>query len=349
MLKNPSFSNGVMSPSQPPKSGIISPHQQHAMNQPGMSSQQHQQGMPQQSLPPGHNGIGPWNMPPQHLHGGMLPAHLHQQQNGLPPGMMPNRMQMPPHPHSNMMMAGPNPHGGMISPGLGQPQQAPPSNMTLNHHNHHHHINNLIRGPSPHGGMISPGSGAPRPQQQQQAPPPNMILNHQHLNNPNMIRGPSPHGGMVSPGAGQHQQPAAPSSSNMMMSHGGGFPHGHPHAGHPNQTVPGGGMMGMMMGGPPPPASLANSRVYPPNQPMIFNPQNPNAPPIYPCGVCHREVQGQVDQAIMCESGCNFWFHRTCVHMSAEAYHFLKSEIYAEWVCENCIHNKRINPIKFKF
>lgn len=42
---------------------------------------------------------------------------------------------------------------------------------------------------------------------------------------------------------------------------------------------------------------------------MVFNPQNPNAPPIYPCGVCHKEVHDN-DQAILCESGCNFWFHR---------------------------------------
>jgi hypothetical protein len=42
---------------------------------------------------------------------------------------------------------------------------------------------------------------------------------------------------------------------------------------------------------------------------MVFNPQNPNAPPIYPCGICHKEVHDN-DQAILCESGCNFWFHR---------------------------------------
>jgi len=50
-------------------------------------------------------------------------------------------------------------------------------------------------------------------------------------------------------------------------------------------------------------------QIYPPDQSMVFNPQNPNAPPIYPCGVCHKEVHDN-DQAILCESGCNFWFHR---------------------------------------
>jgi hypothetical protein len=50
-------------------------------------------------------------------------------------------------------------------------------------------------------------------------------------------------------------------------------------------------------------------QLYPPDMAMVFNPQNPNAPPIYPCGVCHKEVHDN-DQAIPCESGCNFWFHR---------------------------------------
>ncbi|KAJ8981952.1 hypothetical protein NQ317_002124 [Molorchus minor] len=35
----------------------------------------------------------------------------------------------------------------------------------------------------------------------------------------------------------------------------------------------------------------------------------PERAPIYPCGVCHKEVHDN-DQAILCESGCNFWFHR---------------------------------------
>jgi hypothetical protein len=54
---------------------------------------------------------------------------------------------------------------------------------------------------------------------------------------------------------------------------------------------------------------VSAGKIYPPDQPMVFNPQNPNAPPIYPCGICHKEVHDN-DQAILCESGCNFWFHR---------------------------------------
>ena len=44
-----------------------------------------------------------------------------------------------------------------------------------------------------------------------------------------------------------------------------------------------------MMPGPPGP--LGSGKIYPPNQPMVFNPSNPNAPPIYPCGGCHKEVK----------------------------------------------------------
>lgn len=57
------------------------------------------------------------------------------------------------------------------------------------------------------------------------------------------------------------------------------------------------------------PMPVSAGKVYPADQPMVFNSQNPNAPPIYPCGVCHKEVHDN-DQAILCESGCNFWFHR---------------------------------------
>lgn len=63
-----------------------------------------------------------------------------------------------------------------------------------------------------------------------------------------------------------------------------------------------------MYGGPKP-MPVSAGKVYPADTPMVFNPQNPNAPPIYPCGVCHKEVHDN-DQGLLCESGCNFWFHR---------------------------------------
>jgi hypothetical protein len=125
------------------------------------------------------------------------------------------------------------------------------------------------------------------------------------------------HGGMMSP----HQ---------MMINHQQGPP---PHG-------------GMMMMAPPMQPGM-NHKGYP-NQNMIYNQQNPNTPPIYLCGACNREVQVDTDEAIGCESGCNFWFHRACINMTHEALVFLKKEMYAEWVCDNCLHNKPISLIKFK-
>merc|ERR1719376_1086627 len=97
----------------------------------------------------------------------------------------------------------------------------------------------------------------------------------------------------------------------------------------------------------PSPLSMSSEKIYPSDQPMVFNPQNPNAPPIYPCGICHKEVHDN-DQAILCESGCNFWFHRVCTGLVEAAFHFLTQEIYAEWVCDKCFNCKEVPLVKFK-
>jgi len=115
-----------------------------------------------------------------------------------------------------------------------------------------------------------------------------------------------------------------------------------------------GGMMGP--GGPPPPGMLnrmsnpplsMNEKVYPPGQPMVFNSQNPSAPPIYPCGTCRREVHDN-DQAILCESGCNFWYHRACTGLTETAFVYLTQEVFAEWVCDSCFKQKEVPVVKFK-
>jgi len=114
----------------------------------------------------------------------------------------------------------------------------------------------------------------------------------------------------------------------------------------PGGPMPSGGGMqhpgGPMLGCIPP-----HGKIYPPNQPMVFNPANPNAPPIYPCGVCHKEIHDS-DQAILCESGCNFWFHRTCTGLTDLAYILLTKEVYAEWVCERCLSSRSIPLVKLK-
>ncbi|XP_022915513.1 protein pygopus-like [Onthophagus taurus] len=95
------------------------------------------------------------------------------------------------------------------------------------------------------------------------------------------------------------------------------------------------------------PMPVSAGKVYPADQPMVFNSQNPNAPPIYPCGICHKEVHDN-DQAILCESGCNFWFHRGCTGLTETAFQFLTAEVYAEWVCDKCLASKNIPLVKFK-
>ncbi|KAL1230300.1 Protein pygopus [Trichinella spiralis] len=110
--------------------------------------------------------------------------------------------------------------------------------------------------------------------------------------------------------------------------------------------------MAMMMqvenGAPPPLNSLSSlsARVYPSDQPMIFTSSNPNAPPICPCGKCHREIHDN-DQAIQCYRGCKFWFHRTCVGLLEEAWHMVINEPYAEWVCDSCLATKQIPCVIF--
>lgn len=91
----------------------------------------------------------------------------------------------------------------------------------------------------------------------------------------------------------------------------------------------------------------SNGKVYPSSASMVFNPSNPNAPPIYPCGICHKEVHDN-DQAILCESGCNFWYHRSCTGLTEIAFIMLTQEVYAEWACDHCLQSRNIPLVKMK-
>lgn len=116
---------------------------------------------------------------------------------------------------------------------------------------------------------------------------------------PNSMMGPNMGGPQMQMGNNGPGMPPHPQMGNMMGPMG---PNNGPNGMGPNP-------MGMNPYGPPKPMPVSAGKIYPPDQPMVFNPQNPNAPPIYPCGVCHKEVHDN-DQAMLCESGCNFWFHR---------------------------------------
>ena len=89
-----------------------------------------------------------------------------------------------------------------------------------------------------------------------------------------------------------------------------------------------------------------NDKVYPMDRPRVFNPTNPHAPPVYLCGICHKEVHDN-DQAIMCESGCSYWYHRACTGLTENAYALISNEVYAEWACNACFQ-KSVPIIKCK-
>jgi len=94
-------------------------------------------------------------------------------------------------------------------------------------------------------------------------------------------------------------------------------------------------------------STLGQDTIYPPGHPIIFNSSDPSTPPIYPCGICRKEVH-ENDQALMCESGCNFWYHRLCTGLTEAAFDFLTQEIYAEWGCDKCFRFKDVPLVKFK-
>lgn len=181
-----------------------------------------------------------------------------------------------------------------------------------------HHMGNAPPPPQPPGGgnnsnltPLNVNNSSPTTSLPIGTPNSNLNNNANNLpgsNNPNSMPvsgGPSP---MSNPS--MSNSPASMSMMSPMMGPNGQMGGMMPNQGGPN---PGGPQMGgnpnQMYSGPPKPMPVSAGKVYPSDTPMVFNPQNPNAPPIYPCGVCHKEVHDN-DQGILCESGCNFWFHR---------------------------------------
>lgn len=278
-------------------------------------------------------------MPNMHGHGMMMNGS--PRMNGPPlngPPMGPNG------PMGPQMIPSPNGPGSMHGPIPG-PMQSPLGNM----------------GPSP--GMPGPING------------PMMSPMGGPMNNGGPMGGPihSPHNPMNGPmnspmsghGNGPGPGPPGPGPGPPTAMNGMSSPMGN------QMNGMGPGNMNNPMGGPPNPCNMNHNsgngpmnnnfmmpmyqkpmpvsagKVYPADQPMVFNSQNPNAPPIYPCGVCHKEVHDN-DQAILCESGCNFWFHRACTGLTEAAFSMLTNEVYAEWVCDKCLNTKTIPLVKFK-
>lgn len=216
----------------------------------------------------------------------------------------------------------------------------------------------------------SGGNGNPLPQLSNTPPPPGddmqpppQRMHHQQSLPPMHFGGPRgpppPHmmhpGGLPPPQTGQYVDDFyGPGPPPMMhphphMMHGPPPPHHHPHMGNllgPGPPAPPPHPRGMMlMHGPPPPQMMP--RTYPPHTHHINNPQNPNSSSIAICGSCHKEAQ-DTEGTVLCESGCNFFYHRTCVGLTEHALKMLNQENYAEWVCDKCFAEKHVPPVKLK-
>jgi len=279
----------------------------------------------------GSNGV-PFRMGPN----GPEPMHMIQ---GPRPGMEHLRPPMGP-PMSMGDMGGPGPisPGPMSGHGPGGPQPHSPMGSQPGTPM----SGTVPMGPSSHPMMdqtFGVASPVPSPGFPQSAP--------------GAFGGPSPVNASFG-GPSPHQQtgrsPHPQSGGGPPSSFGGPSP-AHPSYGSPSSAHPGFGAPSPHHGhgGPGGPLHTGIDKLYPPDQPMVFNPQNPSAPPIYPCGICHKEV-AENDQAILCESGCNFWFHRVCTGLAEAAFLLLTREIYAEWVCDNCFNDSKKNVplVKFK-
>ena len=175
--------------------------------------------------------------------------------------------------------------------------------------------------------MNGPPRGLPPPQQQQRMQNMQPLGPNQQMHNNYQM---STNGMMQAQPNYPPQMNGMPPNGQMVMQP---QMNGLPMSNYPPQQ-----MMQNNMSMPPngnPQQQNAFGKRYPVGQPIISNPANPNAPPIYACGNCRREVH-ENEQGIMCESSCTFWYHRQCTSLTEAAFKFLKTEVFAEWVCEIC-------------
>ncbi|XP_074599027.1 uncharacterized protein LOC141853545 [Brevipalpus obovatus] len=193
--------------------------------------------------------------------------------------------------------------------------------------------------PPPPMGMNQPPGGNPMAMGYQTGPMPNQgppmrmpLSVNQSPTHPNQIRynnaGKPPPMGL----GGRPMQSASP---------------GHSGYGGPMQSPsPGqhGGYGGMPNAPPPRPMGDMSGMMY---LPLIRNSQNQNAPPIYACGGCRREI-AENEAALLCESGCNFWYHKQCSGLSDDAYNMIKADFLVEWACDQCFSRGGVPLFKFK-
>lgn len=214
---------------------------------------------------------------------------------------------------SSPLNSGPNMNG----PPMGPPMHSPLPNGPLSN-----------PGNRMNGGPMNPSQQSPHPQMGSSGGPNMMNNGLTPINNNNNSPTTSLPGGPQNQNNNQNNLPGSnngPNPNSMGNSGGGpgmnnmGQNNQHPHQMGPMMSMMSNNPSQMNMGpnqgppmgmyGGPKPMPVSAGKIYPVDTPMVFNPQNPNAPPIYPCGTCHKEVHDN-DQGLLCESGCNFWFHR---------------------------------------
>ncbi|XP_058809989.1 protein pygopus [Phymastichus coffea] len=333
------MSSGNMNPMMPHMGGVNS------MNNPGMGNHMgHIGNIPNANLPP-VNSMNPMNNMRSNMpQGNMPPMNNHMSMNHM----------------MNSPISGPtlnSPMNGMnhnLGSPMGGPIGSPINNMSPNHmasstmsvsginpanaglpHNapqpHPNHLNN-IRMNRPHNMPMTAITPTV----------PNPMLGNNQLNNISMIR--SQINNMQNINMNQRNQMGHLGNpmGNVPNNLSGKSPS---HDMNISNALPQHRLQAPSLG--PKPIPESTGKVYPPDQPMVFNHQNPNAPPISPCGVCHKEVHAN-DQAILCESGCNFWFHRRCTGLTEVAFELIMSEVCAEWACDRCMSSKNVSLVKFK-
>ncbi|MGL5472092.1 MAG: hypothetical protein ACRDCT_28605, partial [Shewanella sp.] len=299
-----------MGPHHPGPMRGMNPMMMNQMNNPGM--------VPGPHMGMNHHMNNRGNMSPMAPMGGPMSPMAGMNPNlspmGLQHGMNHGMNQMGPgRPMSNSPMPiGNSPMHSPLANGPMNPGNMPPVNRM-------------------NGGPMNPSQQSPH-HPQMGNPGPNMMNNNltpvnNNNNSPNpAMQGGNPMNNLPGNGLNPNQMPVSSSGGPTMnnvnsintsnMNQNNQHPHGpmgpmmNMMQNNPGQMnmVPGPGQgppMGMYGG--PKPMPVSAGKVYPADTPMVFNPQNPNAPPIYPCGVCHKEVHDN-DQGLLCESGCNFWF-----------------------------------------
>ncbi|XP_014219812.1 protein pygopus [Copidosoma floridanum] len=353
-------------------------HHPHHMGNPQMRGMNPMSGGNMNPMMPHMGNVNPMNnasMSNHMSHMGNMPNANHAMNPNMNPmsnmrpnisqvsmGSMNNHMNM--NHMMNSQMSGPpmnSPINGMshnLGSPMGGPIGSPINNMSPNHMANSglnipamNAANTALphNAPQPHPNHMNPirtgGLNRPHnmPLANMNSGVPNAMLGNDQMNNLNMMR--SQITNMPNVNMNQRNQMGHmgnPMGNNMTNNMGVKSPS---HGMNMGSTMPQHGLQGPALG--PKPIPESTGKVYPPDQPMIFNQQNPNAPPISPCGICHKECHAN-DQAIICESGCNFWYHRRCVGLTEQAYNLLMKEYCAEWACDRCLQSKNISLVKFK-